>query len=421
MQKKRTRKRRKQGAMRWYYLMPLFIICIIMVVLIWPKNKTSVLKTEHTPGNAEGHSTPTPTLPPGWDGVPNARELKTLETLGNRVIFFEKKANMKVSIVKDDYVHGKIVLEVEGLTSDHFSTENLKSVYSGKYAAGKEAFLRQAKDDFSDVVIAVEPNGDSAYKASIAFEEINVFECHISEDEYYVYLDFYKPRELYDTIILVDAGHGTPDPGTSSSDGVREKDLTLAFLLGIKEKADAQNRAKFYYTRLDDSRLYEDYSMDLHRRVDLANILEADLFLSIHFNSFESTKRNGTEAYYNEEQNDWATFNSKKLANILLDKTSTALGTIPAGCLPAATLYTVVKESQVPVTLIEVAYLSNANDLAIVTDKHKQEAASRALFSGLMEAVDAIEADRAAGTIRYPNGTPTPKPTEPAEELEDNK
>ncbi len=74
-----------------------------------------------------------------------------------------------------------------------------------------------------------------------------------------------------------------------------------------------------------------------------------------------------------------------------------------------------------PVTLLEVAYLSNVNDVAIVTDKHKQEAAARAIFSGLMEAVDAIEADRAAGTIRYPNGTPTPKPTEAPESTEKNE
>lgn len=416
MQNKRRKKKKQIFSVQLLLLLPLFLACVILVIIIWPSGKNKILNTEHKPGNTEGHLSPTPTLRPGWEQVPDARESAVIASLGERVVFFEKKDGMRVEVLEDDYAHGRISICISGLTSDRFSSEQLKCVYDGTFAAGKTDILNLMKGGISDFSVSVSQTEGDTYRATILLEEQDIYECHVSEDEHYFFLDFYRPRELYDMIILLDAGHGTPDAGTSSANGVREKDLTLKFVQNIKALADQQEKVKFYYTRLQDERIYEDYSTDLHRRVDMANILEADLFLSIHFNAHESKKRNGTEAYYNEEHNDWQTFHSKQMASILLEKTATALNTMPNGVVPAATLYTVVKESKVPVTLLEMAYLSNENDLSIVTNEQKQESAARAVFNGLMESADAVRADRAAGTERYPSPTvttpvtPTPIP-----------
>ena len=64
----------------------------------------------------------------------------------------------------------------------------------------------------------------------------------------------------------------------------------------LKKLLDAQEEIKVYYTRTEDRRL------TLNQRVNLANDLEADLFLSIHCNSNPSTSVHGTEVLFNEKQ-----------------------------------------------------------------------------------------------------------------------
>jgi len=62
----------------------------------------------------------------------------------------------------------------------------------------------------------------------------NIVEAQTSSDENYLYLDFKSPKELYDRIIVVDAGHGGSDPGAVSAQ-YYEKHMTLAVVQKIKE------------------------------------------------------------------------------------------------------------------------------------------------------------------------------------------
>lgn len=404
---RRVRKRKNNGLpLRWWYLTPLLAVCVLLIIVMWPRDKKKELETEHIPGSTGGPSGTESDLPAGWSKVPEAETSAVIRNLGSRVIFFEKKDNMKVAVTEDDYAHRKITVTVRGLASERFTSEGLKCVYDGSYLNGKSDILNGMKSVLDGWELTVVPAEGGGYEATLVFSEKNIYECRIAEDENYFFLDFYRPKELYETVILVDAGHGTPDPGTSAADGTREKDLTLAYTLALKELADKQSRAKFYYTRLEDSRLDADYSTDLHMRPEIANNLEADLFLCVHFNAHDSSSYSGTQAYYNETQNDWQTFNSKKLAGLLLQKVAGALELKALGSFPAAELYTVVKEAKMPVVLLETAYLTNANDLAAVKDPAKQQAAAQALYDALMEAVGAIEADRQAGTARYPSPSP---------------
>lgn len=409
---RRIRKRKNSGLpMMWWFLLAMLVVCVLLIIVMWPRGKKKELETEHIPGNTGVPSVTVSALPAGWDKVPDAEDSAVIRSLGSRVIFFEKKNDMKVEVAEDDYVHRTITVKVRGLKTQSFSSDSLKCVFDGTYLAGKNAILNGMSGVLNDWELTVAPADGGGYEATIVFSEKSIYECRIAEDENYVFLDFYRPKELYDTVILIDAGHGTPDPGTTGADGTREKDLVLAYTLALKELTDKQSRAKFYFTRLEDSRLDEDYSTDLHMRPEIANELDADLFLSIHMNAHDKSSYSGTQAYYNETQNDWQTFHSKTFAQILLPKVANALEIKALGSFPAAELYTVVKESKVPVVLLETAYLSNEGDLAAVTDPARQQAAVQAIYDALMEAVGEIEADRQAGTPRYPS--PTPEPVSP--------
>lgn len=102
-----------------------------------------------------------------------------------------------------------------------------------------------------------------------------------------------KPNGFKKTIstIVIDAGHGGNDPG-SMSNGVKEKDITLALSLAFGKKLqELIPEIKVIYTRSTDK------FIPLWERATVANKNAADLFISIHCNSHNNTAILGTETF----------------------------------------------------------------------------------------------------------------------------
>ncbi len=98
--------------------------------------------------------------------------------------------------------------------------------------------------------------------------------------------------------IVIDPGHGGGDPGMENSRlRLQEKVLALDVALRLEKILKAEGYT-VVLTRRDDRQLAPSKDADLQRRALIANTANADLFLSIHFNSlFPDTKVNGTEVY----------------------------------------------------------------------------------------------------------------------------
>lgn len=90
--------------------------------------------------------------------------------------------------------------------------------------------------------------------------------------------------------IVIDPGHGGKDPGAVNGKGLCEKQITLAIGKKLKEKLD-QNYQVFL-TREDDTYL------TLKGRTEYAIQQKADLFVSIHVNSWGNSHASGIETYY---------------------------------------------------------------------------------------------------------------------------
>ena len=91
--------------------------------------------------------------------------------------------------------------------------------------------------------------------------------------------------------VVIDAGHGGKDPGAVSG-GLKEKDIALKIALKTGAYiSDHYPDVKVLYTRKDDR------FIELHRRAQIANEAQADLFISIHCNANKSSKPFGTETY----------------------------------------------------------------------------------------------------------------------------
>ena len=92
-------------------------------------------------------------------------------------------------------------------------------------------------------------------------------------------------------VIVVDPGHGGIDTGARGDGGVVEKDVTLAFGKTLGSLLEASGRYRVVYTRDDDSYI------SLGERVAIAQRNNADLFVSIHANTFASSSVRGASVY----------------------------------------------------------------------------------------------------------------------------
>lgn len=207
-----------------------------------------------------------------------------------------------------------------------------------------------------------------------------VYEIATGYDEKYFYLDFIDPHELYEYVVVVDAGHGGNDGGAAKN-GVLEKDIDLSIVLALKELLDsAEESVKVYYTRTEDS------NPSYEKRVGLANKSGADLFVSVHNNSYKrSSSVSGTQVMYSQSFE--GKFTSKRLAEICLEELTAALESKDKGLLEGDSIY-IIKYSEVPVALIEVGFMTNWEELKLLNSTEYQQKAAEGIYRAIFRALD---------------------------------
>jgi N-acetylmuramoyl-L-alanine amidase len=104
-----------------------------------------------------------------------------------------------------------------------------------------------------------------------------------------------EPRRAEKPMIVIDAGHGGRDPGAAGAN-VREKTITLAAALALKAELERTGKYRVHMTRSDDS------YVDLNRRVTIARQANADLFISLHADAGSDPAIRGASVYTLSEQ-----------------------------------------------------------------------------------------------------------------------
>lgn len=210
----------------------------------------------------------------------------------------------------------------------------------------------------------------------------HVYELSLDWEEQYLYIDFVDPHDIYDKIVVIDAGHGGNMPGATVG-GAQEKDIDLAIVQELKKlfELEEDETLGVYYTRLDDS------NPAFADRSGLPNDLEANLFVSIHNNSYEQLESvHGTAVLYDETGGE-KTKQSKKLAKLLLERLVDTLQSKNMGLVTGSDIY-IIRTCKVPVALIEVGFMTNPKELAQLTDKKYQKKCARAIYDGIMQALE---------------------------------
>ncbi len=208
----------------------------------------------------------------------------------------------------------------------------------------------------------------------IVIKSTTVYEYRVEELEDKVQIKAYKPKELYDKIIVVDPGHGGKDPGAMANSLV-EKDLNLTISMYLKDLLDENGSIQVYYTRQSD--VYP----TLQERCDLANEIEADFFLSVHNNAFNPSETGTETLYYPSDASGVLT--SPELAKIFHENMIDLTGNYNRGIKQRENLF-VLRHTAMPAIIMEVAFLTNGNDASKLKEDKYLHTVAEALYNATL-------------------------------------
>lgn len=214
--------------------------------------------------------------------------------------------------------------------------------------------------------------------------------------------------DLAAATIVLDPGHGGSAPGAIGPAGLGEKDVNdgiirkLAELLSQPHEVDWKTGAIRSGNRYEPPRVIVtrsgDYDAGLTYRASIANAARAHAFLSVHNNADPDgpSTRPGTETYYQIRSKD-----SKRLAGLVYEEVVTALSRFKDVAWESETdagakyrvsgsgkdYYGLLRRAKVPATLVEVAFISNASEEALLRTEAARAAVARALYRALVRFV----------------------------------
>jgi len=181
-------------------------------------------------------------------------------------------------------------------------------------------------------------------------------------------------------IIIIDPGHGGKDPGTSGGN-IYESDINLAISKYLELELSKVG-ATVILTREGDYDLSGPNvkwrkKSDFDNRIKLINSSKADMYLSIHLNYLNDSQYSGAQVFYNNDEN-------KKIAEVIQAELNNQLkSTRTIKKIPNKTY--MYDKLQIPGVLIECGFLSNYNELKLLTDSNYQLKIANVIKEGIIK------------------------------------
>jgi N-acetylmuramoyl-L-alanine amidase len=216
-------------------------------------------------------------------------------------------------------------------------------------------------------------------------------------------------------VVAIDAGHGGQDTGALGRSGAREKDVTLAIARELARQVDATPGLKAYLTR--DS----DYFIPLPQRARKAHAAHADIFISIHADSFTNPSARGAGVFVlstrgaSSQRARWLADKENAadviggnrvrgdsvLTSVLLDLTQSgnlkasedaagyvlgnldSIGNLHKGEIERANFAVLRTSDNMPAMLVETGFISNPDEEAKLRNRDYQQQLATAILGGV--------------------------------------
>lgn len=219
--------------------------------------------------------------------------------------------------------------------------------------------------------------------------------------------------------IVIDPGHGGKDPGTYIKGGIKEKNIVLSLAKVLARKIEERLDCEAILTR------DTDVFLPLERRTALANMKKADLFISLHVNSYKQRGVHGLETYFLNlatdaravmvaaRENATSEKNISDLQKILNDlmlntkisESSRLAREVQEGMIDKGNRkYSGVRDlgvkqapfyvligAEMPAILIETGFITNPKERSRLLNKKYQENLAEGIVSGIEQYIKSIE------------------------------
>ena len=185
--------------------------------------------------------------------------------------------------------------------------------------------------------------------------------------------------------VVIDPGHGGNDPGGIGVSGVLEKDVNLSVALFLKANLESQGM-EVIMTRDTDKALYSSESStnkkkeDLAKRIEIITDTNPDFVLCIHQNIFTDAKYSGAQVFYYQESEESARLAAYLQAQLIagVDPDNTRV--------PKSNMnYYMLKNSPVPIVIVECGFLTNAEEEAKLGTEEYQRKLAWNIYLGTMQ------------------------------------
>ncbi len=218
---------------------------------------------------------------------------------------------------------------------------------------------------------SIELKQDPDGKTRIIIKQLEYYEYKLEVTAKGIAIAGYKPKALYDKIVVIDAGHGGTDPGAVAG-SEHEKSINLKVSNYVKSVFEGSEDYKVYYTRTTD------VNKSLQYRTDLANTLEADIFVSIHNNAMNTPAFQGMETLY-MPGGSTTKLSSISIAKIFHETLLPIVDVADRGLKPRDGLY-VLRHTKMPAIILELGFMTNPSDLEKITNPEVQQRVAEGIY-----------------------------------------
>ncbi len=185
--------------------------------------------------------------------------------------------------------------------------------------------------------------------------------------------------------VALDAGHGEPDGGAVGVSGTPEKDINLAIVKKLQEILEGKG-VGVILTRDGDYGLQDESAdtirkmkvSDMNKRRDIIKNSGADLFISIHMNSFSDKNVHGLHIFY-----DKAHPGAEEIAKRIQDSIASVTGADTHAVKTADEKLFLMKDPPIPSILAECGFLSNPEEEEKLKSEEYQAKIAWAIASAL--------------------------------------
>lgn len=186
-------------------------------------------------------------------------------------------------------------------------------------------------------------------------------------------------NKLMGKVIVLDAGHGGKDRGTSSND-IYESDINLNIVLKLRDELVKQG-VNVILTRdgdydLSSPNVDRRKKSDFDNRIRLINSSGADMYISIHMNYLADSKYYGAQTFY--------AGSNERLAKIIQESLRKDLNSPMNEKKLSESIY-MYKKLTIPGLLIECGFLSNAKERNLLIDDSYQFKIVKSIINGLIQ------------------------------------